>query len=471
MELTPIAGVLLPLGLYCFFFKPDFLYWLLIFSLPFSATAVANIGFMSSTSGLQATIWLGSLWLLRETPRVLNKTHVWKSEQMGASFRHLGLFLCVVVLSLAMPLWINGRLTVECQDLSCNTTEALKFSVRHITQTMYLIFGILLAIFVTLRNSNPREFRKSIQVYLISGIFVSSWGLLQWYCYRVGATYPAFIFNNSQTESAMGYLQELGDLGVTRISSVATEPSMFAQSSLIALIFAIFAVFGGRVLISKFWDRVALVVVCGVLLLTTSSTAYVGLAVLVPTSLIGLWYLRRLNAKIVLAVGSAIFLLYFVYAHSQLSQDVIYEMIFSKGESYSAFGRLNSVLLAATYFWQYPVLGIGWGSASCYDLIFKLLSNVGIVGLFVFGLFLKGVFGRLWKSVTPRRPKGQISEDAYWACCLLAATFILMITNELTGFAYWYSHLWFVFGMALAVPILRYSAREYPTGRMQALAV
>jgi O-antigen ligase len=470
LELTPIAAVLVPLSLYCFFFKPDFLYWCLVFSLPFSATAVANIGFMSSTSGLQATIWLGSLWLLRETPRVLKKTRVWNSEQMGASFRHLWFFLCVVVLSLAMPLWINGRLTIECQDLSCNTTEALKFSLRHITQTMYLIFGILLTVFVAERNSNPREFKKSVQVFLISGTFVSFWGLLQWYCYRVGATYPAFIFNNSQTESAMGYLQELGDLGVTRISSVATEPSMFAQCSLIALIFAIFAVFGGRVLISKFWDRIALVVVFVVLLLTTSSTAYVGLAVLVPTSLIGLWYLRRLNAKIVLVVGSAVFLLYLVYAHSQLGQNVIYEMIFSKGESYSGFGRLNSVLLASTYFWQYPILGIGWGSASCYDLIFKLLSNIGIVGLFVFGLFLKSVFGRLWKSMKPRRPKGQISEHAYWACCLLVAVFILMVTNELTGFAYWYSHLWFVFGMALAVPILRYSTREYPNAKLQLLA-
>jgi len=49
-------------------------------------------------------------------------------------------------------------------------------------------------------------------------------------------------------------------------------------------------------------------------------------------------------------------------------------------------------------------------------------------------------------------PEKRMSERAYWACCLLVASFMLIATNEISGFAFVYGHPWFVFGMALAVP-------------------
>jgi hypothetical protein len=366
----------------------------------------------------------------------------------------------MVVLSLLMPLWINGRFSVDCTDLSCTDSTPVKFGLRHITQTIYLAYGVIITICVAIRNSDLGQFRKSIRVFLGSAIFVSFWGFFQWYCYRAGMSYPAFVFNTSATESARGYTQEINDLGLTRISSVATEPSMLAQFTLIALVFAIFAVLGRRVVISKFWDRIAVVAIVLVLLLSTSSTAYVGLAILIPVSVVGLWYLGRLGLGPLAALGLTLIGLYVVYAHSQWSQDILDTMIFSKGESYSGFGRLNSILVAFTYFRKYPLLGIGWGSATCFDLIVKLLSNTGILGLLAFALFLKNVFSRLLGSISPRAPQNGISERTYWACCLLVATFILIITNELTGFAFTYGHLWFVLGMALAVPIVRDLARE-----------
>ena len=431
----------------------------MVFSLPFSATAVANIGFMSATSGVQATILFGSLWMLKEGPKALKNSGLWQLPQMRTSVRQLRFFMFAVMLSLVMPLWIHGRLTVDCPDLLCDDSAPLTFTMRHITQTVYLAYGVLLTIFIAVRNSDVREFRKSIRVFLISAICVSVWGFLQWYCYRTGIPYPAFVFNTSENPFAMGYLQDLPELGLTRISSVAAEPSILAQFALIALVFAIFAVFAQRVLISKFWDRIALAALVLILLLTTSSTAYVGLAILLPLSLFGLWYLGRLSATPVVIVGLAVSTLYAVYTGSQLIQDLVNKMIFSKAEEYSGLGRLNSVILALNYFRAYPLLGIGWGSATSYDLIVKLLSNTGIVGLLTFALFVRTLFSRLWKSMRPRTPQ-KLSEQTYWACCLLVASFMLIVTNELTGFAFVYGHLWFIFGMALAVPIFRDSPVE-----------
>ena len=452
MDITPIGGILIAIAIYFFLFKPDLLYWCMIFALPFSATAIVNVDFAGFRSGIQAAIMFGSLWILKEGSTLLKNSDIWNSEHIRTSVRRLRFFMFVVVLSLAMPLWINGRLTVECPEVGCTDSGPLSFSARHVTQTIYLAYGVIITIFIALRNSDLREFRKTIRVFLASSIFVSFWGFLQWYCYRAGINYPAFIFNNNASESAKGYLEELSDLGLTRISSVATEPSMLSQYMLIAGVFAVFAVFGGRTVISKWWDRVALGAAVLVLLLSTSSTAYAGLAILLPASMFGLWYLKKLGLRPLAIVVVTMVTLYVVYAGSSLVRDVADSTIFSKAEGYSAIGRFNSVLLAFGYFRAFPILGIGWGSAPSYDVALKLLSNTGILGLLTFGLFVVTTFIGLWKSMAWNAPEKRVSERAYWACCLLVATFMLLFTNEISGFAFVYGHPWFVFGMALAVP-------------------
>src|SRR5271167_3056649 len=180
-----------------------------------------------------------------------------------------------------MPALIAGRLIIECPDLDCIDSAPLSFGARHITQTVYLAYGVVLSIFIALRNSDLRRFKQTLRVFLVSSLFVSFWGFLQWFCYRSGLTYPSFLFNSSATESALGYLQEIGDLGVARVSSVTTEPSMLAQVMLVALVFASFGMFGRRPLLSWFWDRFAVVAIVAILLLSTSSTAYLGLALFV----------------------------------------------------------------------------------------------------------------------------------------------------------------------------------------------
>jgi len=454
MHLTLIGVVLIPIGIYGYFFAPNLLYVGTIFFLPFSATSIVNFGFMDATKGIPALFYFGTLWMLSAGPGTLQRCRAWRSQPMQTTVRRLRAFMLAVGLSLLMPIWINGGLTVEPYEPGTVEAGPLRFTSRNITQTMYLLFGVLLTLFLAARNSRLGELRKTLRIFLMSSFFVSCWGMLQWFCYSAGVTYPAYIFNTSLVESATGYTQTLDDLGITRVSSVATEPSMFAQFSLIALVFAIFAVASGRVVISKLWDRAVVYALVIVLLLTTSTTAYVGLALVVPVSLLGLWYLRRLKPGFVAAVGLAVLALFIGYAHSGLAQALANEMIVSKAETGSGLGRLNSVLLAFGYFSRYPVLGIGWGSATSLDIVMKVLSNTGIVGLCAFGWFLQHLFAQLWRSMSRETSPVRISERTYWACCLLVASFILLITGEVSGFAFVYGHTWFVFGLALAIPFL-----------------
>jgi O-antigen ligase len=132
-------------------------------------------------------------------------------------------------------------------------------------------------------------------------------------------------------------------------------------------------------------------------------------------------------------------------------QDVFQSMIVEKGESYSVLARVNSVLLARDYFLQFPILGLGWGSVTSHDLVFKLLSNTGIVGLSVFSLFVATILARLWRSAR----SGRLGDSKMlWSIGILMSLLTLILTSIAGDFAFTYGHVWFVFGLAMSVPVL-----------------
>jgi hypothetical protein len=453
LELTPIGWVLVPLALWFYFLKPSQLYWWMIFFIPFSATAVVNIGSGVSASGIQASMLFGSLWIAKELPGSWRASNSTVAPQLRKPARQLMIFFFVVVLSLAMPVWINGRVVIESPEFANPESTPLQFSSRYITQTLYILYGVLVTICVAAKASKPSDFMRSVRVYVMSSIFVSLWGIFQLFCYFAGVTYPAYIFNNSATPSALGYLQELESLGTTRISSVATEPSLLAQCLLLATVFVLFALIDRKPLISKFCDRFALVVIVLVLLASTSSIAYIGLAVALILYVLALWYLRILGYRHVLSLAIFGTFLLGVYALYSPARDLVDAMLLGKSESYSGIARLLSVVQAGSYFVQYPVLGLGWGSVTSHDLIFKILSNTGIMGLVAFSLFLFTVITRLWQAMHINRLRS--SSATLFPVCLFITTVVLLFSNIATGFAYSYGHTWFVFGLAISASTLR----------------
>lgn len=426
----------------------------MVFFLPFSATAVVNIGSADSASGVQATIFFGALWMAREFPRFLDAKDSRIRQNLGVPTNQLRWFVLVALVSLIMPIWINGRVYIDDAEFANGfaNSEPLVFRLRNITQIVYLVYGVLLAILVAFRNSELPELVRSIRIFLISAIFVSVWGFVQFFCSLLNLSYPAYIFNTSATGSALGYLEQLEDIGVARVSSVATEPSIFAACMLIALVFALFAVVRKQPLISKWWDRSALVVIFAALLVSTSTIAYLGLAVVFLIYLPCLVYLKILRRKNILVLLMLFGLLGFTLALFSPVRDIVTSLVLGKGETYSGIGRAYSIALAAQYFLQYPILGLGWGSVTSHDLVFKLLSNTGVLGFSAFSFFLVTLFRRLWRGsriVGIRNP-----EWRWWSTCLLTAYLVVIFTNLTTGFEFVFEYLWFLLGLAMAVPFL-----------------
>lgn len=451
LEITPIGAALILLGAFFFVVRPGLLYWSAIFFVPFSSTAVVNVGSEGNFSGLQAWMFFGTLWLAHDILGMLGTWHRWYKTEMKTCVRRLLIFFLVAVFSLVMPLWINGRLWISSAMLEVDDARPLYLSLQHFTQILYLAYGILFAIFVGIRNSNMGEFRRTVRILLYSTIFVSFWGILQWFCYLEGLTYPSFIFNTNKNETAMGFSVVFSDLGIARVASVATEPSGLAQYLLVAVVFASFAVMGRQLIISKSWDIFALGITALVLLLSTSTIAYLGLVLLIPVFLVSFSLLGRLRRQHVVLLVVLLIVSGGVYARSPDLHSLADSVIFSKADTTSGLDRLNSVLLAKDYFLRYPILGVGWGTVTSHDLIFKLLADVGVVGLISFAWFIKALWSSLWRSSVGFRRKTDASQRSYWASGMLVATAIILFTNILTGFSYVFGPLWLVFGMGLAV--------------------
>ena len=415
---------------------------------------MVNVGSAGAASGLQATIFFGALWIATELPRFFAAKNSPIRESIHVPANQLRWFVLVVMLSLVMPIWINGRVYIDDAEFAngLSNSEPLVFRLRNITQTIYLVYGVLLAVLVAFRNSHLPELIRSIRIFLISAIFVSIWGFVQFFCSVLSIPYPAYVFNTSATGSALGYLEELGDLGIARVSSVATEPSIFAGCMLVALVFALFAIARKRPVISRRWDRAAVVIIFGALVISTSTIAYVGLVVVFVLYLFSLQYLKVVRRKHIIGFLVLVGLVGLTIVLFSPAQDIIASFVLGKGESYSGIARAYAIALAAQYFIQYPILGLGWGSVTSHDLVFKLLSNTGLLGFGAFSFFLISLFRRLWRGAT--RTGLADAEWQWWSICLLVAYLVLIFTNVTTGFDFVFEHVWFLLGLSMSVPIL-----------------
>ena len=146
------------------------------------------------------------------------------------------------------------------------------------THTIYISIYLIAAILFSLEFTRDGSIEKVIHITRASAIFVCVWGLIQLICSLTNIPYPSILFNNSNSDSADMFAQSLG--AFSRIASVAVEPSVMGcrPTSRLAS-FGITILSRDARLRTRYWySAVGLVVLT--LLLSTSSTGYVGLVVI-----------------------------------------------------------------------------------------------------------------------------------------------------------------------------------------------
>lgn len=450
MEITPIGWILLPASIYFIVFKPRFIYIAMIFFIPFSATAVVNIKIGSGLGdfGLLAYHFFGILFILKSVPEII----INKRSIVAPPFVYLAIFTVIVMLSLIMPFIIDGRISTYSYTL--NQFIPHVFRAHNISQIIYLLFGVVISLLIVIANDTPERITKSFKTYIASGIFISIWGWVQLLCYRLNITYPDYLFNTSKSFSARNFGGILEELDIKRISSVAVEPSIFAQVLLTIIPLLLFMILMDRKIFSPFLDRASLAVMSLILLLSTSAVATIGFGVMLLLFLLFLSFIRALTfqkIRVLLILFIGMIILYGL-RHSGMAYLNTY--VVSKLSTGSGIERVSMFKQAWQHFADYPILGIGWRSADSSDLIVGLLANVGIIGFSAFAVYIIHIVKRLLEMVGWRNQHDVSPQPIIiiWAGGLIISLSMLLFANSITGFAYVFGHLWFILGMAMAVP-------------------
>jgi hypothetical protein len=451
---VPITGALIVIaGVFFFLFAPKLLYAAMIVSIPFSATAVANVGWGGGEKGVAAWLFLGSLWVLRQ---IVSGLPPWRTPGWFASRRaRYGLlaFLGAVVASLSVPLLLNGSAWVPDPLLVSNETIPLRFGMYNLTQTAYLAFGVLLAVFVAAENCRSARLFYTLKLYVGSCAFAAVWGLFELWCGLTGHAYPDYIFNTNAGESAQGFMEvlDLAEGALARISSVALEPSVLAQELLLAFVVLLVSLGLRRPLLGKKLDYAVLVLIGSTLLASTSSTAYTGILAAMIVAAVTLSRAGKPSKPYLLLAGTAVTAGALVTAVVPLAAQVFDMMVLSKFEGGSGLERLRSIEFAMQDFIRFPLLGTGWHTVNSMDLVFLILANTGLVGLIAFVSFLFPVLSGLWKSAKERKLAAMV---------LLPSVALMVLLAEAAGLTYAAGYIWMVFGLGAAGVI---AGREEPS--------
>lgn len=447
--MTPIGYIAFLAGVAGLFLSQRWLYRSFVFWTLFSATSAANFGGDENGSALQVWMVFGSFWLLRLILNRVSKLEFMIDGRIVGPCLWLIRFAGVATISLLMPLWINGDLLISSPILGEDSSTPLYLTSHHFTQLLYLVFGILIAICVAHANLSDEQQHDTERVILCSAIFVAAWGGMQFACNLTGFHYPAFLFNNSGSAFAKGYLQTL-DIGINRVSSVAVEPSVLAQSLVVLLPLCLPAWLNRGSVLSRWMDRSASILLVAALVISTSSTAYLGLFLLGISAVVmivrsGALSIRRVAGYAAAALVGTCAVVAMAVTNVPVVSNLANSVLLNKSSSGSGIERLMTIGLALGYFQQYPILGIGWGSATSHDLIAKLLSNVGILGFAVFAGAMAVVMRASWRNLGDLTTPSSLSRFAW----LLGFT-VYLLTSVLIGFPLVFGNFWLMLGMAVA---------------------
>lgn len=253
--------------------------------------------------------------------------------------------------------------------------KVFRFSL--ITQSLYLIPVILTFLYV------KHLYKPSWDKWIIYGglVFVL-YGFYKWLGFLLTGTDIDFLTNRifGDGDTVLYPYQGISIAGfyMQRFQSLTGEPSMFAFTILPYFIFAI-----------HHKANIVIIVLMGLaLLLSTSTTAYLGLSVYIIYVLInskkGKSFFKVLIGLIIISM--------IVYAiFSEYINDIMNMMIINKVDSESAINRNRLFEENINYFLDLDIMhslfGIGFGYMRSGDLFTTLLVNTGIIGIISFTYF------------------------------------------------------------------------------------
>ncbi len=273
--------------------------------------------------------------------------------------------------------------------LDSGVTIPLRPSGANYIQSLYLLFHFCLIIIPAALARKNLLSRKDI----IKGVMIGAAISVLFGYYQIAAFFGDLPWPDDILNSNIGVAQMPDQvmLGFQRMSATFLEPSFLAQHFLSVI---------GLTLLGLGKKKFGVFVLVA-LVLSTSSSAYFGLIILIV-----LWSLFDIKGrlsqtlKLLLLLGIVIGA---AYALDMYTTGGLYTkyLIFGKFESHSGESRIYADMLALDTLRQTYGLGAGVGSLRSSSFIMGLLGTTGVQGFVLFMAFLSTLFFHLKKDPSP----------------------------------------------------------------------
>ncbi|SRR6266566_1739440 len=401
-ELTQAGIFFIPATLLlCILAKPSWMVLWTALLAPFEAASVLNIYVGHYVFGVQPG-YLGALALLVSVGmRVLLRGRIPNGRRLSFVYAPLILFAVYAVASAAViPELLAGRIEVfpPREGIALANLAPLQPSATNISQALYIVFLAAVAFAVSSVVAQTGNGATVLKAYVIGGVLVSVVGLYQLLAFYLGWPYP-YEFLSSNPGYFQGYSWLLGQ--AKRISGTLTEPSVFAY-----YLTGILSALAGIYLFAqqRFWLCLLAAFISVMLLISTSTTAYISIAVLCLVLLVVAMRSKTSRPRMVLhglglvALGAPIFLLAWKSGVEELATYVVRSTILEKATSLSFTDRVGTDLHSLALVADSYGLGVGWGSNRSSSLLTNLISNAGIPGTVLLIIFAMRVV-RLTRGV------------------------------------------------------------------------
>ncbi len=381
----------------------------LLASLPFGATAFATLTALGGSSPLIYTLFSIAVILAVFTRKDAMRRLGMVFAKYPVAWLVLALIVYTIVSALLFPRFFAGRTTAFVPIEGLVTELPLGPTSGNITQTAYFTLGAFVFIAISMTVLDPDKL-KSVTRGLFA--FAAANALLGGLDLAGKLAGAGDILLPIRTAS-YSLLTDVAQAGFWRIAGGFSEASAFAAMSLSCLAFC-YAYWRVNASNLAFALMVALLLL---VLLSTSTTGYAGLALLSLAPIASLMKaivrnrfqrddlaLTALGILIVAALG-------LVYINNQHVFDpivqLVQETILDKPQSSSGQERSYWNEKSLQSFLDTSGLGVGMGSSRSSSWIVSVIAQLGILGTIIM-LALFGVIVRGMSGIRPTRDKREV---------------------------------------------------------------
>ena len=356
---------------------PDRLLAAAILCAPFEGAALVNAGGVGVSPYYFALMLIAARCALVrvDADDVLGPTSRVRSAVLAA----IVLLAIGVVGAFALPRLFAGQ-PVNSPRLDADATAPLAFSTSNLGQCVYLVLNVAFLWYAAQRFATVRIARGAIAATMGAGAIVVAFAVYQFAGAMTGVPYPSDVLYSNDA-FVMQHGSEIA--GMPRIGSTFTEPAGMAVFLVGFLAFAIVRL--GTAGAGRYaWRVLLLLATVAVLMVSTSSTAYLGIAAVGAGAVFGYLVVPIVRgtarARTVVASLAIVAIVVGGAASSAAVRDIVRATVFEKQDSDSFDTRSAADRTAVEIARTTLGLGVGLGSNRASSFGPSMLSTIGVYG-------------------------------------------------------------------------------------------